>query len=282
MCKKLICLLTVLLFASSASAATLVLDWQLDGNFNDSSGNSYNANQGSGTPTTSRHGIANQAMSMGAGDYATGWGFVGGSVGDIPCKVGEAFSINVWAKMTFVEDWWGVNAKALCMSGFGDPTDSTQGSNRFLGLESATVPRNQPGTAFLWGELADYDSTTQATLHIWQMYTLVCDGTNQATIYLSNWGDSTPTLAGSGTTNDGTNPVNLTDSCYMVHLAKASGEGSYAPASWAYDFQGDMDDYKIYRGQLTIGEITHLLTFPEPATIALLGLGGLALLRRRR
>jgi len=52
------------------------------------------------------------------------------------------------------------------------------------------------------------------------------------------------------------------------------------PILLTYPYYGLMDDFRIYDHELTQAEIMALV--PEPATICLLGLGGLALLRRKR
>jgi len=49
--------------------------------------------------------------------------------------------------------------------------------------------------------------------------------------------------------------------------------------SWN-SFHGKMDDFQIYDNALTAAEVAALV--PEPATIALLSLGGIALIRRKK
>jgi len=48
------------------------------------------------------------------------------------------------------------------------------------------------------------------------------------------------------------------------------------------DFTGNLDDVRLYDSALTANEIAALAAIPEPGSLALLGLGGLLIARRRR
>lgn len=74
----------------------------------------------------------------------------------------------------------------------------------------------------------------------------------------------------------------------------ASGQnfaiGNYATGGTTYDFIGGIDDVQVYGEALSASDVSalfanpglNLTTIPEPSSTALLGLGGLALILRRR
>ncbi len=90
---------------------------------------------------------------------------------------------------------------------------------------------------------------------------------NEAKTYINGILDSTTDITGVG---DG-----------VLAWSGARMGGSFSHSSIASTFMGQMDDVFICDEVLTEGEIADLMAIPEPATMVLLGLGGL-LLRKRK
>lgn len=148
--------------------------------------------------------------------------------------------------------------------GWGD--DSLSARVRFdLGLQGGS--NNQ-----LRGEYNSGASTSLTTAAIntgvWRHLAIVWDGgTNTATFYL-----------------DGAFYGSETETNNLVTAAPGVEDGFFLGTDTRTNrfFTGDMDDVRVYDEALDATAIANLAAVPEPSSTALLGLGGLALMLRRR
>ena len=260
MCRRILVLVLVLGLAGHASA-DLVGYWTLDGDALDSStyGNDGTIN-GNVTSTADRFGNPSGAMS-----------FAGGGGDNI--DVGNAASLNPTGAMT-ITAWvyldstspvhGGRNGRILGkMDGGGQRAWST-------GIEASSGGVDWPATLQVSSNGSDViSSIDDASLPLdqWVHYAGVYDPGASMKVYL-----------------DGDLAFNLTTG---IPASQYSSNGHSVlignrPACGNCGWYGALDEVRIYNEALTQAQIEAVMAIPEPATILMLGLGGLALIRRKR
>ena len=103
---------------------------------------------------------------------------------------------------------------------------------------------------------------------VWRNYTVTTDG-QKAVFYIDGFKVSEEAFT-----------IQNTSSSYSVVIG-AGTTGSFSPSNYVF-FKGSIDDVLVYDRALTSSEVAQLV--PEPSALSLLavGLGGLAMIRRRR
>lgn len=237
----------------SASAA-LVNQWSFDGDLLDSSGN---GNDGTFTGGTEIY-VAGQfgsAISLAAGD----------AVDDTLASLGNAsaansdISINLWLNLSAAP------ANLAYMAGIG---------GRDAGADSEERALLNFGSGFyFWGANADADSSTGYVVdNEWHMYTTVLDFDGAGNVTFSFFVDG-----------DGSFYTPVTVARNMVAVPTEVGVGG--TSLWGSTWAGAVDEFTVWDEALNPTEVSSLFAtnqIPEPSAIALLGLGGLSLLRRKR
>jgi hypothetical protein len=263
MVKRLFVLVLVLGMAGSASA-DLRGYWKLDGNGDDSStyGNDGTVN-GDVTPTADRFGNPNGAM------------YFDESGGDDNINVGNDASLNLTGAMSIL---------AWC---YLDTTHSSY--NRRNSRILAKMDGGGGGRA--WSSGIEHEDgmpvEDTANFQISSNGSDVISCQDDATIPLDQWfhyaGVYTP-----GTSMElYINGDLVEDNVTSIPASQFSANGwdvliGNRPAAGDCGWYGALDEVRIYSDALDETEIEGIMAIPEPATMLMLGLGGLALMRRKR
>ncbi|MBX2852996.1 MAG: LamG domain-containing protein [Phycisphaeraceae bacterium] len=243
----------VLFAAGSASAATIVHQWSFDGNLNDSSGNGNTGvltNVDGVTPATPVYvaGQSGQAISIAANE-----GVLNNAATGLPTTAAtDSWSMNVWLKLD------NPPASLNYFGGFGGNTNNV--GPGFDGTARGYL--NFGAGVYFWGSSRDLNSGPAYIVDgQWHMYTITYNAdTSRMITYLDGAG------VGSG-------DVALEDAPANVQIGNLAN-------MWNSNFVGSVDEFTIWSGELAFKEVVSLV--PEPSSLALLGLGGLVMLRRRR
>jgi hypothetical protein len=247
---------------SGALAATLVNLWSFENNFLDTSGNGNNGTSVTGAPTFVP-GQFGQAVSIGSGD---GVKSPLGTPINLPLSGASAWSMNLWAKFDTAP---GV---LQYLAGFGSNTDYTAyGQPRGI----ITYGGGASNDFYFWGA-SDVDSgVTYSADGQWHMYTVTHNGSA-----IQMYKDGTP-IFGSPVLPS---PIPLVDTFDEIQVGN--------PSVWSSTFQGALDEFSIFAGELSQSQVDNLYTSnnisaPEPSTLSgvlfmVMGSAGCVTRRRAR
>ena len=256
MCRKLLILFMVLGFVSSASAG-LVLEWEFEDNTNDTAGSNHGtvvsgtATYVTGVKQGNPHG---KAISLNGSTMVEKTGATGLPTAQAAPNDDHAglFSINMWV--------WQDAAASICevAGGFGNFAELN--AHMYLGTYYSEA----------WFHGMNRTDVYPMPMGEWAMLTVVMD-------YVDYPHEGQQNCYINGVYQESRYQVS-NDFAPNVRVGDCDGNPeSDATSGWS----GLVDGFQIYDHLLSQAEIDALYT-PEPATICMLGLGGLALLRKRR
>jgi len=258
MCKRLLVLTIALMLVSSASA-DLVGYWPLDGDGTDASGyDNHGTIYGNVTPTADRFGNPNGAM------YFAGGGGDRIDVGDPPeLQISGAMTITAWVYLDSTNPVHGRrNGRIIAKMGGGGRRSWS------AGIEREREGKIFPATIQVAGDPGTVISLYDGTLPVdqWVHYAGVYRPGESMEVYLNGeLADiKTDGVPSSQYSNNGVN-------VFIGNRPEAGDCGWY----------GALDEVRVYNEALSEAEIEAVMAIPEPATVLLLGLGGLALIRKR-
>ena len=245
--------------ASSASAATLISEWNFDSsNLVNSVGTTFD---GTGVGTVAYESstlfgggqaldISAASSAMRVGNSAFGDTFYDSTFDDL-----TSFSVSFWVKAV---------ADDPSTSGDAWREIATKGDQTFSGW----VIRKKGNDNNAVGQIeTDQTSIGNAFDADWHHIVMTVNGPSSVSYYFDN---------GAAITN---NTITYSAIASLPMVFGAGRENGWR------SLDGQLDEIKIYSGVLGASEISYLYTtnaIPEPSSAALLGLGGLALIFRRR
>jgi len=224
----------------------LVAYYPFNGNANDASGNGNHGVVHGATLTQDKDGNADSAYAFGGSDYIE-------APDDSSLDLSDAMTMAAWVKID--GSWPGKldGGRIICkrhdVVGYG--------------YTMVIKPGREVST---WTEYHDHCDTAQALgLEEWtHVATTYSTATQQIVMYIN--GDEVASESATRT---------MSPSGYPLRIGAQSD-------TLANYFLGTIDEVRIYNRTLTADEISTLYTIPEPCTISLLAVGGIALLRKRK
>lgn len=225
----------------------LLAYWPLDDNFNDYSGHDYHGSSANGASFAAGAGVfgGDAALFDGIDDY------VSTSLRYSPLD--NDFSISAWVN---VDSSAGSNLPVVSCWGRGDEWDTKCWDLRYEGA-GPVFRRSNNGS----GETSYVGPSI--TRGEWHHIVALRNGSNLF-MYVDN------------------NKYDLGSTDYITdeHHEVSIGRFSHL---WDYVFSGMIDEVALFERALSDQEVTNIYTnIPEPVTVLLLGVGGIALRRRRR
>jgi hypothetical protein len=243
----------------------LVASYAFNGNATDESGKGHNGTVNGAVLTSDRFGTANSAYSFnGTSDYI---------------DVANATDLNPTTEIT-ITAWF--KADSFALGSYSWPAlvkKSNDDQTHGYAMEIVQVYESNPCMGFAvdlagygWSGTPTYLGTPTLETGVWYFAAGVYNGST-VTLYLGSLGQSglvtdlvTESHNYSGSITQSSNNLNIGRDPSNIY-----GSGRF--------FDGAIDDVRIYGRALSSAEITQVA--PEPATMLLLGLGGLFLRKRK-